>query len=612
MSTQPARNNATNSTNSTNSKNGTNGNKRRLLTKTEWRRLNKQRRLPKDLPTVKRLDSGLSESQRKTFLNRTKSKNYSQTQQVFESLHRSDEAHKLVKQLRNHPGPPSTLHPMVLLAAVVCQATKDRPYWRSGICIRINGFDSRLWFEHGMCDKQTRTPVSYQVVCQQMTRIEQLFDGGDDNVSDVFNRFSSDLLKHSIPQARIDALTAVSIDQTAFPSFYRTTDFRPQKEIDDIIKATGKPPADAKLGPDGKLIRCKDPDARAGHRSASTAAGGKAGEYVGFATNLAVAVRPTKWSGRLDEDPLIPGTEVPPYIVGMSADPASANAGEVCRQATMNAKTIAPRIDDVIADRGITACLETFNRPLHEAGMNVTMDFKKQPNSNVNVAAKLNLVEVGQRPKQTVYASVDGFYPLWLPTKFLNFPANADKETTLKWYEDRYMYRMVENGSSPDGSKQYLCPVHGGRVTPKKKPEGFSRTPKQSSVTIDLGTKKCCEGSFKVPVNQLDTYQKIPYGTRAHKLSYGRRNQVENSYGCLRSRGGLSPEYCRAIGLGAHRVAALALCIANNLYFAAKDAQNPKPTPFIGCDCLKTISGNGQTPKPAAGVCTSQQRRAPP
>ena len=37
--------------------------------------------------------------------------------------------------------------------------------------------------------------------------------------------------------------------------------------------------------------------------------------------------RPTKWSGRLDESPLIAGTEVFPYVLGVSVDPASANPG---------------------------------------------------------------------------------------------------------------------------------------------------------------------------------------------------------------------------------------------------------------------------------------------
>ena len=277
----------------------------------------------------------------------------------------------------------------------------------------------------------------------------------------------------------------------------------------------------------------------------------------------------------------------------------------------MNAREAAPGIVDVLADRGITNCATTFNRPLHKAGVHLMMDYKKQPNSDVNVAAKLDLMTVGKSSKQDVYVAADGFYALWTPENFLGFPDDADEDETIEWFEGRATYRMVEIGTSTDGSKQFLCPVHGGKVKPTKKLEGFTRTPKKSAVRVDLGNKKCCEGSFKVQVENLDTYQKIPFGTRAHKLSYARRSQVENSYGCLRSHGGFSPQYCRALGLGAHRFAALALCIANNLYFAAKDAQNPKPKVFNGCACLNNSSVNGRKPETCSGCLQRSTPKSP-
>ena len=43
----------------------------------------------------------------------------------------------------------------------------------------------------------------------------------------------------------------------------------------------------------------------------------------------------------------------------------------------------------------------------------------------------------------------------------------------------------------------------------------------------------CCPGRVTVPVEYLDRYQSIPYGTTAWKKSYGRRNQIENLNGIL-------------------------------------------------------------------------------
>ena len=169
----------------------------------------------------------------------------------------------------------------------------------------------------------------------------------------------------SIPQARLDKATAVAVDQTAYPTHYRTTDFRRQADVDKAFKATGALPDGVIVDSDGKMVRCTDPDARAGHRSASTAAGGKATAFVGYHVNQATLVKATpRWSGRPEADPLNPKDKWPPYVASLSVVRASANPGPVCADLVWSAQRVAPHINDVLADRGITNCTETFNRLL--------------------------------------------------------------------------------------------------------------------------------------------------------------------------------------------------------------------------------------------------------
>ena len=186
-------------------------------------------------------------------------------------------------------------------------------------------------------------------------------------------RLISDILASTVPEKRLKEATAIAIDQTAFPSFLSLRDFRKQKDIDravaEALRETGKIPEDIELGPDGKLIRCTDRDARAGHRSASAATGHKAANFVGFQVAVAALVRSASWSGQPDQCKL--GPEVPPYILGLSVDPASDEVGPIGHRVVSDVLNIAPGLREVIADRGFTQARKTFNRRLHKMGLDL-------------------------------------------------------------------------------------------------------------------------------------------------------------------------------------------------------------------------------------------------
>ena len=555
---------------------------RRCLTVADIAGLNEQRRLPDDFPSMKNLKPELSQKRRELIAKDIETYSYDDTREQVALLAQSTELQAFTAELRSHPGPESRLHPLVLCTAVVFQTVKRGDCLRTEICKRINGFDSRLWHEYAMCDRHERTPVTYSVVEQQIRRIEKICGSSVDDVEcDFWSRFSSELLGLSIPQARLDKATAVAVDQTAFPTHYRTTDFRRQADVDKAFKATGALPDGVIVDREGKMVRCKDPDARAGHRSASTAAGGKATAFVGYHVNEATLVKPTtRWSGRPKADPLIADDGGFPYVTSLSVVRASANPGPVCFDLVSSAQQVAPGINDVLADRGITNCTETFNRPLHQQNINVTMDYKNMPHTQINAATTMTLKWVDKRNVQLLYVGMDGLYPLWIPKRFLRFPKGLTKDAAREWFEARARFRWVLNSTRSNGRKQFYCPQHAGKVATSAKTRGRGRTPAKSVVTLPLDPEHewCCEGSVMLDVEELDTFQQIPYGTTTHAKSYGRRNQIENVFSIARARGGFTPHSCRARGLGAHLISALALAIASNLHFARRDPLAEDPT----------------------------------
>src|SRR5207253_9175201 len=84
------------------------------------------------------------------------------------------------------------------------------------------------------------------------------------------------------------------------------------------------------IGPDGRKQYTVDPDARAGHRSATNSR--PAGPYVGFELHLAVQTRDVRWTDGVERTSL--GPEVAGVITTFSLVPARSEerrVGKECR-----------------------------------------------------------------------------------------------------------------------------------------------------------------------------------------------------------------------------------------------------------------------------------------
>ena len=404
---------------------------------------------------------------------------------------------------------------------------------------------------------------------------EQKFELG---VGDAFRRLTTELCRATIPEKQLKNAKAISVDQTAFPSHFRSTQFRKQEDIDKLIAQGKDLPDDVELGPDGKLIRCPDIDARAGHRSAAATTGYKAVEFVGYHASYAVLTRPAHWSG--DPDEIKQHPPVPPYIMACGVDPASNNAGRMSLRAVQAAQSIAPGIKEVLADRGITQLGEDFVRPVRQLGLDITMDLKKD-----EVGIKIITVGTGKH-KQRVYAAAGGFYPMWLPDHFKEVPEGLTIDELRAWYAKRAMYRWASS-QRVDGGRQFQCPQCAGRVVTNLKthrkaarpnktaPEIRIRNPADDDPDADYHATHyddtCCKGLANIPYDKLDRWQLTPWGTPAWKKQYSRRLQVENVNSMVKANGELDAKFCRARGLGAHHLAVLASAMAHNLKLAMTD-----------------------------------------
>lgn len=278
-------------------------------------------------------------------------------------------------------------------------------------------------------------------------------------------RLISDVLACTVPAKRLEQTTAIAIDQTAFATFSRTRDFRKQEDIDKevarALRETGKIPDDIDLGPDGKLIRGADRDARAGHRSASAATGHKAVTFVGYQVTPAVLVRSASWSGQPDHCKL--GPEVPPYIVGLAVNGASDEVGDIGYRVVSDVLSIAPGVKEVIADRGFTQCRKTFNRRIHELGLDLVMDYKAK------TAARPRAFDVGEHEygtdewPQPFHLCGGALLPTWMPPMLLN-TKGLTKPFRSKRLGNRARYRWARVQRYGDGSMQFRCPQCSGRI----------------------------------------------------------------------------------------------------------------------------------------------------
>jgi hypothetical protein len=295
------------------------------------------------------------------------------------------------------------------------------------------------------------------------------------------------------------------------------------------------------IGPDGRKIYTPDPDARAGHRSATNSR--SAGTYVGYELHLAVQTRDVKWSNGIDRTTL--GPEVPNVVTNLSLVPAGSHRARAIVPELLSAKERGQELDDVAWDPGYSLShSETAYYPLQSAEVHTTF----QPATH----------QRGRRPSGSDALLIDGhlFSPL-LPSELMDLPMpprGASLHEKLEYeraFNQRARFRYIRHaGPEADGTTRWRCPFCSGLLRSRAFPRTMRRSRQVPLVPVPEGTTECCSGIFSATAAQLPLWQRLPFGTTAWRVSMGRRQAAESANAAL--KGGfvdIGRKFFRVFGL---------------------------------------------------------------
>jgi hypothetical protein len=295
------------------------------------------------------------------------------------------------------------------------------------------------------------------------------------------------------------------------------------------------------VGPDGRKIYTPDPDARAGHRSAT--GNRNAGPYIGYELHLAVQARDVRWTNYIDQTTL--GPEVPSVITTMNLVPAGSHRAKAIVDKIIESKTDLHDIEDVVWDPGYSLCQPTTTTyPLMQAGISQTIELVTH--------------QRGIRPFSGDALLVDGqLYSRFLPNELrdLKSPPRFRPAHYKRPYEERFnqrsRWRLVRHAKpDSDGVTRWKCPFCAGLVRSRQFPKTMRQSRRGPLVDIPGEASKCCSGVLSAPPVELPLTQKIPFGTSAWRVSMNRRQIVESVNAALKgSFADLSRGFFRVFGV---------------------------------------------------------------
>jgi len=279
------------------------------------------------------------------------------------------------------------------------------------------------------------------------------------------------------------------------------------------------------VGRDGRKRYTVDPDARAGHRSATNSR--PAGPYVGYELHLGVQARDVRWTNHVDNTTLEP--EVPGVVTTCNLVPAGTHRGKAVVDSLIASKSTSTPLEDVVWDPGYSLCQPAFTVfPLNRAGIGQTF----QPVTH----------QRGSRPFSGEALLLDGqLFSAHLPVELRDLAApprgasEAEKLVYEAKFNQRARWRMVRHaGPDADGVTRWRCPFCAGLLRSRQVPKTMRRSRRAPLVELPDGVNSCCTGILSAAPVELALSQRIPYGTTAWRISMGRRQVVESANSALK------------------------------------------------------------------------------
>jgi len=279
------------------------------------------------------------------------------------------------------------------------------------------------------------------------------------------------------------------------------------------------------IGIDGRKRYTSDPDARAGHRSATNSR--PAGPYVGYELHLGVQAREVRWTNYHDRTTLKP--EVPGVITTFNLVPAGSHRARAIVEGLIAAKRSGHEIDEVVWDPGYSLCkAESSAHPLAQAGIAQTFQVINH--------------QRGTRPFSSEALLIDGqLFSPHLPQNLrdLPMPQRGATEEEKRAYEAKFnqraRWRLVRHaGHDADGVTRWRCPFCAGLLRSRQFPKPMRGSRRAPLVEVEKTRGQCCGGILSVVPAELALHQPIPFGTTAWRISMGRRQVVESVNAALK------------------------------------------------------------------------------
>jgi hypothetical protein len=279
------------------------------------------------------------------------------------------------------------------------------------------------------------------------------------------------------------------------------------------------------VGPDGRKRYTADPDARAGHRSATNSR--PAGPYVGYELHLAVQAREVRWTNYHDRTTLNP--EVPGVITTFNLVPAGSHRARAIVENLIDTKRSGHEIDEVVWDPGYSLCkAESSAHPLAQAGIAQTFQVVNH--------------QRGRRPVSGEALLIDGqLFSPHLPHHLHDLPmpprgATEDEKRTYEAkFNQRARWRLVRHaGHDAGGVTRWRCPFCAGLLRSRQFPKTMRGSRRAPLVEVDNAGGQCCSGILSAAPAELALHQRIPFGTTAWRISMGRRQVVESVNAALK------------------------------------------------------------------------------
>ena len=491
-----------------------------------------------------------------------------QARPILDAIHRSGLVPILEDRLRKHPGSPSRISITALLLCMILNAELNATYMRADICSIFNGLDPQIGYELGLWNPDGFNLISYTMVAKQLKRLEKALDKTwvtSDNVFCTVDWFCHTFIKATIPRRLRRTCTSISLDWSALQTYAVTRTYISEQTAREQQDQQGSSDPSETQDSNPGAERGADPDARAGYRTATNKR--KAGKFVGYNAFIATLAPNYHWAGQLNEISI--KETPPPFITGIAVVPANAHPGPPAHNTVVNCQDILTKLEQVIADPGFSEKLQKFNRPLHQIGIDVMMKYGKGKNP------KSKPIKAGH-PQQQLIAYAGMILAVYTPQNLLSLSKDATEQEIEENSADLFKYRWTPIAILPDGSIRFRCPQCAGKITTNAKtrahynpdgtPKKHLKKPNHTVPRVALvDDEYCCGGTVTIPVDRLDTYQKIPWGTPAWFARYTRRNQIENVNGMLQDRGGLQDGWCRVLNQTGNTLGLLVIAIAHNL-----------------------------------------------